>query len=154
MESLNDAIDSEIIIWVFKFQQRFKLSDIALEALIKYLRTVLIRFNKQQFEEFPTSLYKAKKLLKIFQPKMQLAVCTNCHKLHNATNITTYKEDGEVAIMKCLHQEFPNNLTPSHRKLCNNPLSVLKKNKGEIIAVSRILYPKPSIRQQLSMLYQ
>ena len=78
MESLNDAIDSEIIIWVFKFQQRFKLSDIALEALIKYLRTVLIRFNKQQFEEFSTSLYKAKKLLKIFQPKMQLAVCTNC----------------------------------------------------------------------------
>ena len=154
MESLNDAIDSEIIIWVFKFQQRFKLSDIALEALIKYLRTVLIRFNKQQFEEFPTSLYKAKKLLKIFQPKMQLAVCTNCHKLHNATNITTYKEDGEAAIMKCLHQEFPNNLTPSHRKLCNNPLSVLKKNKGEIIAVPQMLYPKPSVRQQLSMLYQ
>ncbi len=154
MESLNDAIDSEIIIWVFKFQQRFKLSDIALEALIKYLRTVLIRFNKQQFEEFPTSLYKAKKLLKIFQPKMQLAVCTNCHKLHNATNITTYKENGEAAIMKCLHQEFPNNLTPSHRKLCNNPLSVLKKNKGEIIAVPQMLYPKPSVRQQLSMLYQ
>src|SRR5437016_7120145 len=154
MESLNDAIDSEIIIWVFKFQQRFKLSDIALEALIKYLHTVLIRFNKQQFEEFPTSLYKAKKLLKIFQPKMQLAVCTNCHKLHNATNITTYKEDGEAAIMKCLHQEFPNNLTPSHRKLCNNPLSVLKKNKGEIIAVPQMLYPKPSVRQQLSMLYQ
>jgi len=154
MESLNDIIDSEIIIWVFKFQQRFKLSDIALEALIKFLRTILVRFNKQQFEEFPTSLYKAKKLLKIFQPKMQLAVCTNCHKLHNATNITTYKEDGEVTIMKCLHQEFPNNPTPSYRKPCNNPLSVLKKNKGEIIAVPRMLYPKPSVRQQLSMLYQ
>lgn len=154
MESLNDVIDSEIIIWVFKFQQRFKLSDMALEALIKFLRTILIRFNKQQFEEFPTSLYKAKKLLKIFQPKMQYAVCTNCHKLHNATNITTYKEEGKVAIMKCLHQEFPNNPTPSYRKQCNNPLSVLKKHKGKAIAVPRMLYPKPSVRQQLSMLYQ
>ena len=154
MESLNDAIDSEIIIWVFKFQQKFKISDTALEALIKFLRIILTRFNKQQFEEFPTSLYKAKKLLKIFQPKMQLAVCTDCHKLHNATNITTYKEDGKVAIMKCLHQKFPNNPIPSHRKPCNNPLSVFKKNKGEVIAVPQMLYPKPSVRQQLSMLYQ
>ncbi|MDW0247891.1 MAG: hypothetical protein QOB17_10765, partial [Nitrososphaeraceae archaeon] len=119
--------DSEIIIWVFKYQQRFKLSDMALEALIKFLRTILIRSNKLQFEEFPTSLFKAKKLLKIFQPKMQLAVCTDCHKLHNATNITTYKEDGKVAIMKCLHQEFPNNPILSRRNSCNNPLSVLKK---------------------------
>ena len=153
-ESLKDSIDSEIIIWVFKYQQRFKLSDMALEALIKFLRTILIRSNKLQFEEFPTSLFKAKKLLKIFQPKMQLAVCTDCHKLHNATNITTYKEDGKVAIMKCLHQEFPNNPILSRRNSCNNPLSVLKKNKGEIIAVPRMLYPKPSVRQQLSMLYQ
>src|SRR5205814_295357 len=100
MESLDDVIDSEIIVWVFKFQQRFKLSDTALEVLIKFLRIILTRFNKRQFEEFPTSLYKAKKLLKIFQLKMQLAVCTDCHKLCNATNITTYKEDGKVAIMK------------------------------------------------------
>src|SRR2546430_1518614 len=85
---------------------------------------------------------------------MQLAVCTDCHKLHNATNITTYKEDGKVAIMKCLHQEFPNNPIPSHRKPCNNPLSVFKKNKGEVIAVLRMLYLKPSVRHQLSMLYQ
>ena len=145
MESLDDVIDSEIIVWVFKFQQRFKLSDTALEVLIKFLRIILTRFNKRQFEEFPTSLYKAKKLLKIFQPKMQLAVCTDCHKLCNATNITTYKEDGKVAIMKCLHQEFPNNPIPSHRKPCNNPLSVFKKNKGEVIAVPRMLYPKPSV---------
>ena len=145
MESLDDVIDSEIIVWVFKFQQRFKLSDTALEVLIKFLRIILTRFNKRQFEEFPTSLYKAKKLLKIFQLKMQLAVCTDCHKLHNATNITTYKKDGKVAIMKCLHQEFPNNPIPSHRKPCNNPLSVFKKNKGEVIAVSRMLYPKPSV---------
>ena len=41
MESLDDVIDSEIIVWVFKFQQRFKLSDTALEVLIKFLRIIL-----------------------------------------------------------------------------------------------------------------
>ena len=76
---------------------------------------------------------------------MQLAVCINCHKLRNVTNITTYKKDEKVAIMKCLHQEFSNNSIPSHCKPCNNPLSVFKKNKGEVIAVPRMLYPKPSV---------
>ncbi|CAB4444502.1 unnamed protein product [Rhizophagus irregularis] len=37
MESLNDSIETEIILWVFKFQQRFRLPDIALEVLNKIL---------------------------------------------------------------------------------------------------------------------
>src|SRR6266487_213844 len=154
MESLNDSIDSEIIIWVFKFQQRFKIPDTALEAIIKFLRVILLRFDKLQFDNFPTSLYKAKKWLKIFERKMQLAVCTDCHKLHNVAKLNTYKEEGKLAVMNCLNEEFPNNPIPSRRKQCNNQLSVLKRNKGETIAVPRMLYPKPSIRQQLSMLYQ
>jgi hypothetical protein len=154
MESLNDSIDSEIIIWVFKFQQRFKIPDTALEAIIKFLRAILTRLDKSQFDNFPTSLYKAKKWLKIFEPKMQLAVCTDCHKLHNVTKINTYKEEGKINVMNCLNEEFPNNPIPSHRKQCNNQLSVLKRNKSETIAVPRMLYPKPNIRQQLAMLYQ
>src|SRR6185436_15622458 len=34
---LEDKIDIEILIWLFKFQQRYRLSDNALEALIKFL---------------------------------------------------------------------------------------------------------------------
>src|ERR1043165_3539133 len=151
MESLNDSIETEIIIWVFKFQQRFRLSDMALEALIKFLCIVLTRLNKSQSKNFPTSLYMAKKMLNIFQPKMQLAVCTNCHKLHNVKEIIAYKEDGKVTTMNCLHEEYPDN---PHSHKCNNPLSTLLKKKGVTIPVPRLLYPKPSIRHQLSMLYQ
>jgi len=154
MESLNDSIDSEIIIWVFKFQQRFKIPDKALEALIKFFRIVLVHFNEQQFNEFPTSLYKAKKWLNLIEPKMQLAVCTNCHKLYNAANIADYKEKGKVAIMNCLHEEYPNNPIPGRCNKCNNPLSIIKRNKDKTIAVPRMLYPKPSICHQISMLYQ
>ncbi|GBC48618.2 hypothetical protein GLOIN_2v1849215 [Rhizophagus irregularis DAOM 181602=DAOM 197198] len=154
MESLNDSIETEIILWVFKFQQRFRLPDIALEVLIKFLHIVLTRLDKSQFKNFPASLYLAKKMLNIFQPKMQLAVCNNCHKLYNVRNIVEYKEEGKATIANCLHEEFPDNPVPSRRNKCNNPLSILKKRKGEIIAVPRMIYPKPSIRQQLSMLYQ
>src|SRR6266536_140787 len=150
-ESLNDSIETEIIIWIFKFQQRFRLSDIALEALIKFLCIVLTRSNKSQFKNFPNSLYMAKKMLNIFQPKMQLAVCSNCHRLHNVKEIIAYKEDGKVATMNCLHKEYPNN---SHSHKCNNPLSTLSQKKGVTIPVPRLLYPRPSIRHQLSMLYQ
>ena len=93
-------------------------------------------------------------MLNIFKPKMQLAVCNNCHKLYNVRNIVEYKEEGKAAIANCLHEEFPDNPVLSRRNKCNNPLSILKKRKGEIIAVPRMIYPKPSIRQQLSMLYQ
>ena len=128
-ESLNNSINTEIIIWLFKFQQSFRLSNMALEALIKFLHIILIRFNKLQFENFPTSLYMAKKWLNIFQPKMQLAVCNNCHKLHNAKDIIAYKKEGQVAIMSCLHKEYPNNPIPSRRYQCDNALSILKKKR-------------------------
>ncbi|GET54740.1 hypothetical protein GLOIN_2v1625072 [Rhizophagus irregularis DAOM 181602=DAOM 197198] len=122
MESLSDSINTEIIIWLFKFQQRFRLPDVALEALIKFLHI--------------------------------LTVCNNCHKLYNVKNIVEYKEEGKTAIANRLHEEFPNNPVPSRRNKCNNPLSILKKRESGIIAEPRMIYPKPSIRQQLSMLYQ
>ncbi|PKY31903.1 hypothetical protein RhiirB3_449739 [Rhizophagus irregularis] len=143
--NLDDSINTEIILWVFKFQQRYRLSDIALEALIKFLHILLIRINKSQFEGFPTSIYKAKKLLEIIQPKMCMAVCTSCHKLHSAKDIIAYREEGNVAVMNCLHEEFADNLILKRRNKCNNPLSTLKKNKNGIIAVPHMLYPKPNI---------
>jgi hypothetical protein len=151
MESLNNSIETEIIIWVFKFQQRFRLSNMALKALIKFLFIVLTRSNKSQFKNFPNSLYMAKKMLNIFQPKIQLAVCTNCHKLHNVKEIIAYKKEGKVAPMNCLHKEYPNN---PHSHECNTPLSTLSKKKSGTIPIPRLLYLKLSIRHQLSMLYQ
>ncbi|PKK56435.1 hypothetical protein RhiirC2_800007 [Rhizophagus irregularis] len=78
-------------------------------------------------------------MLNIFQPKMQLAVCNNCQKLYNVRNIVEYKEKEklllQIAYMKNFQIIQP---VPSHHNKCNNPLSILKKRKGEIIAVPRI----------------
>ncbi|CAB5391212.1 unnamed protein product [Rhizophagus irregularis] len=85
---------------------------------------------------------------------MQLAVCNNCHKMHNIKDIIAYKKEEKVAIKNCLHEEFPNNPIPSRRNQCNNLLTILKKSKRETIAVPCMLFSKPNIRQQLSMLCQ
>ncbi|GBB96427.1 hypothetical protein RclHR1_27500001 [Rhizophagus clarus] len=148
MENLNDSLETEIILWAFKFQQRFRLTDMALEALIKFLHILLTRLNKLQFKNFPNSLYMAKKYLHIFQPKMQLVVCNNCHKMNNIKDIVAYKEEEKVAIKNCLHEEFPNNLIPNCHNQCNNPLTILKKNKRETIALPCMLFPKPRVQRK------
>jgi hypothetical protein len=110
--------------------------------------------DDSKFCEFPASLFLAKKMLGIFQPKLRMAVCTNCHKLYDSKIICNYKENNKLAIMNCRYEEYPNNPVPSRKNLCNNELSSLKRNMKNMVVIPRMLYPKPSIKQQLSLLYQ
>ncbi|GES83429.1 hypothetical protein GLOIN_2v1789095 [Rhizophagus clarus] len=59
MENLNDSLETEIILWAFKFQQRFQLTDMALEALINTFFTpetattnLGLLFNLDWFQPF------------------------------------------------------------------------------------------------------
>jgi hypothetical protein len=78
------------------------------------------------------SLYKAKKWLNFLELKLQLAIGTEYHKLHDVKDVIAYKKEGRVAVKNCLYKEFPNN---SCNHQCNNSLSILKKNKDATIAV-------------------
>ena len=55
--------DSWILIWLFKYQARFRLSDVAIDALIKFFQQVLKDADQARFERFPSSAYTARKLL-------------------------------------------------------------------------------------------
>ena len=151
---LDNSLDTEIILWLFKFQQRYRVSDMVLEALIKFLSNTLNLIDDIRFRNFPVSLFLVKKKLRLFQPKLRISVCTKCHKLYNSKAITNYKENDKLAIMHCNYEEFPNNTITPNKKLCNNELTILKKNKNKMVAIPRMLYPKPSIKQQLSIMYQ
>jgi len=54
-----------IILWIMKYQQRFNISDIGIEALIKFLRYILIHFKINEADNFPTSMFTAKSSLGI-----------------------------------------------------------------------------------------
>jgi hypothetical protein len=56
--------------------------------------------------------------------------------------------------MHCRYEEYPNNPVLSRKNLCNNELSSLKRNMKNMVVIPRMLYPKPTIKQQLSILYR
>ena len=56
--------DSWILIWIFKYQARFRLSDVAIDSLIKFFHQVLMDADQTRFKDFPSSLNTASKLMK------------------------------------------------------------------------------------------
>ena len=57
--------ESWILLWIYKFQSRFRLSDVTINSLIAFFGQVLNDANSKRFHSFPTSFYNAKKLLQI-----------------------------------------------------------------------------------------
>ena len=54
-----------ILLWIMNFRMKFNLSDTATEALIKFIKLVLIKISNTEFEDFCGSLYTTKKLLEL-----------------------------------------------------------------------------------------
>src|SRR5207247_10733245 len=48
-----------ILIWIFKYQARFRLSDVAIDSLIKFFQQVLMDADQMRFKDFPSSLHTA-----------------------------------------------------------------------------------------------
>lgn len=145
-DTFNHA-DSWIVLWILKYQSRFRLPDVAINILIKFFRQVLQDINHMRYKEFPSSLYIAKKLLKVSKCK-NYAVCQSCNTLYNATEIIT--EDG----FKCRHTEFPNHPMQTKRKPCGAELTervpIVKGYKRR----PKLLFPLPNLKTQITSLYQ
>jgi hypothetical protein len=138
--------DSWILIWIFKYQSRFHLSDVSIDVLIKFFHQVLEDANKTRSESFPTSLYAAKKLLKFNKCSKNFVACTNCHTLYNAAEIATE--------FKCKHVEFPNHTLRNKREPCGTELTKqISINKG-YKRRPKMLFPLPSLKMQITTLYQ
>jgi Transposase family tnp2 len=139
--------DLWILLWIFKFQERFRLPDVAVDALIKFFRLVLLDADKRRFNKFPTSEYNARKLLEIGGQTKMFAVCPDCNKLHNTEN---NRQDG----FKCDHVEFPTHPMQNRREACGT--EILKKVltvKGYIWR-PKLQFPLPSLKNQLITLFQ
>src|SRR5688500_4260951 len=58
-EKFVDVNDPWILLWIFKYQERFRLSDVAINSLIGFFSLVLKDINTTQFKEFPSTAYLA-----------------------------------------------------------------------------------------------
>src|SRR6266487_2112079 len=86
---INDSF-TWIILWIFQFQQRYKLSNVAIDSLFKFLSLFLSTVDANKFKSFPSSLHMAKKKLGI--PTgigiVQYGACNKCHKLYDINDIS------------------------------------------------------------------
>jgi len=152
-ENFNDMqnIDEDwIIVFILRFQTRFRLSDTAIDTLIKFVKHVLkILDCNNQFENFPTSLYTARKKLGLKHQFVTFSVCPSCHKLHNVKDVKQHTIQEQKVIKQCDHIRFPNNHHLSLQK-CNAPLSEQKElGDSKVVNVPSLIYPMFNIKDQL-----
>jgi hypothetical protein len=81
--------DSWILLWIFKFQERFRLPDVAINSLISFFSLILKDADLQRFDKFPPTAHIARKLLEIKKKSKTYAVCPKYNKLYNIKNITS-----------------------------------------------------------------
>src|SRR5947208_17146159 len=86
-EKFVDVNDPWILLWIFKYQKRFRLSDVAINSLIGFFSLVLKDINTTRFKEFPSTAYMPRKLLDITKKSKTFVACTDCNKLYNPTKI-------------------------------------------------------------------
>jgi len=80
---------------------RFNISETATESLIKFMKLVLEEISGTTFNEFPGTLYLARKTLELKDRFHRFVVCTKCYKLYNKQEVKDFCQDGNLAIMKC-----------------------------------------------------
>src|SRR6266498_4479181 len=104
------------------FRTRFNITKTATEALIKFMKLVLIKIRDDNFRDFLDSIYLAKKTLRLKDQFHNLVFYPKCHKLYQKQEVINFQQNSISAIMTCQHIEFSNSsLCNSHS--CNTSLS-------------------------------
>jgi hypothetical protein len=145
----NDTNDTYtwVILWILQYQQRFKLSNVAIDSLFKFLSLFLLTIDSSKFTSFPSSLYMAKKKLEILKI-FQYAACNKCHKLYDMNEIQNKTE-----IMTCSFVNYPNHTIERFRRKCENALTKKIDHNNEQIFRPIMTYPLVNIKQQLTLFF-
>lgn len=143
-----------ILLWIMNFRTRFNIPETATEALIKFMKLVLSEVGGADFNKFPDSLYSTKKVLGLNDQFYSFVPCSKCHKLYQKNEVANFQQEGNLAIMKCRHVEFPNSIL-NRSRLCNTPLSQkINVSTNNIIIRPNLIYPFSGIKQQLAAMYR
>ena len=150
-----NANDLWILLWIFKYQERFRLPDVATNALIGVFSLVLKDIDLNRFKEFPSTVYMARKLLEIKKKTKTFATCTECNKLYNIEDIIPSNQPNDEFLgSKCTHVEFPNHPMQNQHKSCGSELLTKVPVTNNHVWRLRMVYPLPCLKTQLLMMYK
>ena len=140
--------DSWILLWILKYQARFRLPDVAINSLIKFFRIVLSDADNERFKNFPTSSYMMRKMLEFGKHSKRYAVCPSCNKLYKESEILS------TSRFKCNHVEFPNHPRRNLRKPCGTEVTDRVPTTSGFIIKPKMVYPLPSLKAQIIAMYR
>ena len=92
------------------FRIRFNISETATESLVKFMKLVLTEIGGNEFTNFPSTLYLAKKSLGFNDRFHSFVPCPKCHKLYNKDEVVNFRQNETLSIMRCNHIEFRTHL--------------------------------------------
>ena len=72
------------------FCKGFNIPEIATELLIQFIKLLLTETSSSYYEEFPGSLYLARKVLGLKDQYHEFAVYSKCHKLYNKKEVEEF----------------------------------------------------------------
>ena len=148
MQNINsDQSFTWIVYWILKYQERYRLSDMATNSLIKFIRYLLISLDENTYSKFPTSLYMARKLFGIGDQIIKYATCQTCCKLYSIKDLPTDKP------YHCSFQNFPNHPMASFRALCSSVITKQVPTNQGMVHRSALIFPIVNIKHQLQRLY-
>ena len=154
-EKFVNVNDPWILLWIFKYQERFRLSDVAINSLIGFFSLVLKDINTTRFKEFPSTAYMARKLLDITKRSKTFVACTDCNKLYNPTEIMPKSDDNSAnSGFKCTHIEFPNHPMEKYRQQCGSELLLKVPVNNGFNWRPKMIYPLPCLKTQLTIMYK
>src|ERR1044071_7754242 len=75
---------------IFRHLTCVNISETATESLVKFMKLVLTEIGGNEFTNFPSTLYLAKKSLGFNDRFHSFVPCTKCHKLYNKDEVVNF----------------------------------------------------------------
>jgi hypothetical protein len=72
----------QVIFWAYSFQDTFLLPQTASAALLDFFKELLQSFDENKFSDFPSTIYRADRLLGVELTYKNYIVCPQCHQLY------------------------------------------------------------------------
>lgn len=134
------------LFFLFIFQTLFRLSDNALDVLLRFLAMFFRSLGQRVtalptsfIDALPSSIHSARKVAGSERDRFDRYVCcSGCHSLYSLDECVIRMPDGQLESKKCSYVQFPSHPQCQHRKPCGTLL--MKKVRSRPKGVS--LYPR------------
>ena len=150
------------LMFLFLWQTTFKVSDVGLSVLLKFLSmflsliaTVLRLESLKAFAtSLPTSVAGGKKVIGTNMDKFSKWVCCpSCHARYDLKDCLEKLPNGDVVSKKCQYVRFPRHPHKSRRKPCGTTLlKTMRTAHGSTSLYPRMLYCYKSLIESLQHL--